>query len=176
MTNEVIAETTVFGEDTNIEWPLQVNLILDHAAAKLPTKANKTDAGFDLTATWFEKKDFSILAHTGIKIELPEGYEAQIRPRSGLATKGVTVINSPGTVDSGYRGEICVILGSTTGQAPFFPNGGNKFVKVGNAEINVGDRVAQMVIQPVLRVEFNQVDTFLESTERGEGGMGSTGA
>lgn len=154
---------------------LTVNFILGDNA-KAPSKAHDSDAGFDLSATWFEQKDFSILAHTGVQIELPEGYEAQIRPRSGLAVKGVTVVNSPGTIDAGYRGEICVILGSTTGQPPFFPNGGKKFVKVGNAELNSGDRVAQMVIQPVLRVKMNQVTTFEESTERGEGGFGSTGA
>lgn len=97
---------------------------------------------------------------TGIAIALPNGYEAQIRPRSGLAAKfGVTVLNSPGTVDADYRGEIKVLL-INHGTAPF--------------EIRRGDRIAQMVVAPVTTVAFKQVET-LDATERGDKGHGSTG-
>ncbi len=97
---------------------------------------------------------------TGIRIALPSGYEAQIRPRSGLAAKfGITVLNSPGTVDSDYRGEIRVILINL---------GRNVF------HVRKGDRIAQMVIQRVSRVKFVEVDA-LPGTERGEGGFGYTG-
>ena len=91
---------------------------------------------------------------------LPEGFEAQVRPRSGLAAKhGVTVLNSPGTIDADYRGEIKVIL-INHGDAAF--------------EIRRGDRIAQMVVAPVSAVSFNEVET-LDETERGSGGFGSTG-
>lgn len=146
-----------------------------HQSAVTPQKATTGSAAFDLAAAWFEKKDFSILAHTGLKMELPAGYEAQIRSRSGNALKGCVVVNSPGTIDADYRGEVCVILGSTTGQAPFFPEANNRVVKVGNAEFTVGDRIAQMVIQPVLSVKVEEVEAVNNDTERGEGGFGSTG-
>jgi dUTP pyrophosphatase len=155
--------------------PIEVAFELIHPGASLPEKSNDSDAGFDLRAASFEKKEFSILVHTGLKMALPEGYEAQIRSRSGLALKGCVVVNSPGTVDAGYRGEVCVILGSTTGQAPFFPDANTKNVKVGNAELTVGDRIAQMVIQPVLSVKVKQVESVDTATERGSGGFGSTG-
>ena len=100
------------------------------------------------------------LVPTGLVVNLPAGYEAQVRPRSGLALKaGVTVLNSPGTIDAGYRGEIGVIL-ANFGQDDF--------------KVNVGDRIAQLVIAPVLQpvvVEATEVD----STDRGAGGFGSTG-
>lgn len=97
---------------------------------------------------------------TGIRISLPTGYEAQIRPRSGLALEsGVTVLNSPGTVDSDYRGEIKVIL-INHGREPFI--------------VKRGDRIAQMVIAKVERVEVVEVEA-LDETERGEGGFGHTG-
>jgi len=146
-----------------------------HEMADVPSKAHDTDAGFDLTAVYFEKKDLCVLAHTGLKISLPEGYEAQIRPRSGLALKGVTVVNSPGTIDAGYRGEICVILGSSTGQPPFLPEPHNRTAKVGNVELGVGDRIAQLVIQPVLNIEMEEVESVGENTDRGAKGFGSTG-
>ena len=92
--------------------------------------------------------------------EIPEGYEVQIRPRSGLAAKnGVTVLNTPGTIDSDYRGEIKVIL-INLGEQDFV--------------INSGDRIAQMVIAPVTQASFTKADTLSE-TERGAGGFGSTG-
>ena len=97
---------------------------------------------------------------TGLHIELPQGYEAQVRSRSGLSIKnGVIVLNAPGTVDSDYRGEICVILMNT---------GDEEFI------IHNGDRIAQLVIAPVVQVEIEPVDT-LDETERGEGGFGHTG-
>jgi dUTP pyrophosphatase len=100
------------------------------------------------------------LVPTGLSIALPPGYEAQVRPRSGLAAKhGVTVLNSPGTVDADYRGEIAVLL-INHGSAPF--------------EIRRGERIAQMVIAPVVQAEL--VPTIsLSATDRGSGGFGSTG-
>jgi dUTP pyrophosphatase len=100
------------------------------------------------------------LVSTGIAIELPEGYEAQIRPRSGLALKkGVTVLNSPGTIDHDYRGEIKVIL-----------------INLSDKEVVIekGERIAQMVIAPVLKVEVVEVKE-LSNTQRQDGGFGSTG-
>ena len=101
-----------------------------------------------------------VLVSTGIAIELPEGYEAQVRPRSGLALKkGVTVLNSPGTIDQDYRGEIKVIL-----------------INLSDKEVVIekGERIAQMVISPVVRAEVIEVDE-LSSTKRQDGGFGSTG-
>jgi dUTP pyrophosphatase len=101
-----------------------------------------------------------VLAPTGLTIALPAGYEAQIRPRSGLALKhGVTCLNTPGTIDADYRGEVKVIL-INLGQEPF--------------TIKRGERVAQMVIAPVTQCEWDAVETLPE-TARGEGGFGSTG-
>ena len=97
---------------------------------------------------------------TGLFVEIPEAYEAQIRPRSGLADKkGVTVLNSPGTIDSDYRGELEVIL-INFGDEPFI--------------VRDGDRIAQMVISPVARAQVEEAE-FLSETERGSGGFGSTG-
>ena len=101
-----------------------------------------------------------MLVPTGIRIALPFGYEAQVRPRSGLALKhGVTILNSPGTVDADYRGEVSVLL---------INHGGEDF------HISRGDRIAQMVVARVEMVEFEEVDT-LPDTLRGSGGYGSTG-
>lgn len=97
---------------------------------------------------------------TGLSIALPDGYEAQVRPRSGLAARhGVTVLNSPGTVDADYRGEICVLL-INHGKEPF--------------TVRRGDRIAQLVIASVVRGELS-VTTMLSTTARGSGGFGSTG-
>ena len=97
---------------------------------------------------------------TGLFFEIPEGYEIQIRPRSGLAAKnGVTVLNTPGTIDSDYRGEIKIILINL---------GDEDFV------INSGDRIAQMIVAPVTQADFSIVENLSE-TERGTGGFGSTG-
>ena len=101
-----------------------------------------------------------VLVPTGLFMALPEGYEAQVRPRSGLALKhGLTVLNSPGTIDADYRGEVCVILANLSDQ-PF--------------TINDGERVAQMVVARHERVEWQVVDE-LDDTERGAGGFGHSG-
>lgn len=128
----------------------------------LPNYQTSGSAGVDLRSvidTMIGPGD-RMLIKTGLSMEIPVGYEAQIRPRSGLAFNyGVTVINSPGTIDSDYRGEIGVVL-INHGLEP--------------VEINRGDRIAQMVVAPVVQCEFEQVD-ILNSTERGNGGFGSTG-
>lgn len=129
--------------------------------AKLPEYAHPGDSGADL----FSAETYNLNSgkwaaiSTGISIEVPFGYEIQIRPRSGLALKhGITVLNTPGTVDAGYRGEIKVIL-INLGASPFF--------------IQKGDKIAQMIIAPVVRGEFEEVDSLIV-TQRGEGGFGST--
>ena len=100
------------------------------------------------------------LVPAGFAMALPAGYEAQVRPRSGLAVKnGITVLNAPGTIDSDYRGEIQVIL-MNAGDEPF--------------EIERGDRIAQLVVAPVVRVDFEEVES-LDETQRGAGGFGSSG-
>jgi dUTP pyrophosphatase len=98
---------------------------------------------------------------TGLKIALPDGYEAQVRPRSGLAKNhGIALVNSPGTIDSDFRGEISVLMINTDTMEPF--------------PVRRGDRIAQLVIAPVVRVEWDET-TVLDETERGAGGFGSTG-
>jgi dUTP pyrophosphatase len=132
----------------------------------LPAYQSAHAAGLDLLAAVPEDSPITIspgqraLVPTGISVALPDGYEAQIRPRSGLASKhGITVLNAPGTIDADYRGEINVLL-INHGDAPF--------------AIRRGERIAQMVIASVLRAEL--VPTIsLSSTERGGGGFGSTG-
>ena len=132
--------------------------------AKLPLYKTSGAAGADICAL-LEKplvieSGKSAMVPTGLFFEIPEGYEVQIRPRSGLAAKnGVTVLNTPGTIDSDYRGEINVIL-INLGDKPF--------------TVNNGDRIAQMLVAPVIQAEFSVV-TSLDETERGAGGFGSTG-
>ncbi|MCL2287037.1 MAG: dUTP diphosphatase [Firmicutes bacterium] len=128
----------------------------------LPTRQTPQSAGLDLYAKIdaIIKKGERTLIPTGIRVALPFGYEAQVRPRSGLALKyGVTVLNTPGTIDADFRGEVGVIL-----------------VNLGKEDFAVkrGDRIAQMVIAKVEMVEFAEV-CELPETERGEGGYGSTG-
>ena len=130
----------------------------------LPEYKTKSSAGMDICANLEEpimlKPLERKLVPTGIFIELPEGYEAQIRPRSGLAWKeGITILNSPGTVDADYRGEIKVILVNLSHEM---------------VQINDGDRLCQMVVQPVEQAEWIRVEELTE-TERGEGGFGHTG-
>jgi dUTP pyrophosphatase len=131
-----------------------------------PRQQTAGAAGVDLLAALGISETLTIapgkreLVPTGMAIALPTGYEAQVRPRSGLAAKfGVTVLNTPGTIDADYRGEIKVIL-INHGDAPF--------------EIRRGDRIAQMVVAPVTAVSFDLKET-LDETERGAGGFGSTG-
>lgn len=130
----------------------------------LPQYKTEGSAGMDLRANIPQSIALypmrQVLVPTGIKIALPPGYEAQIRPRSGLAIKhGISCVNTPGTIDSDYRGEIGVIL-INLGSEPVM--------------INDGDRIAQMVIKKYERVEWELVDT-LSDTERGDGGFGHTG-
>lgn len=138
---------------------------LEHAVGlSLPSYATEQAAGMDLTAALDEPLELApgerALIPTGLSIALPPGHEAQIRPRSGLAVKnGVTVLNTPGTVDADYRGEIKVIL-INLGQEPF--------------TVERGMRIAQMVIARHASVAWKTVKN-LEKTERGEGGFGSTG-
>ena len=132
----------------------------------LPTRQSKGASGYDLAAAVAEGETLVIapgafgLVPCGFALALPVGYEAQIRPRSGLAARlGVTVLNAPGTVDADYRGEVKAIL-VNHGTGPF--------------EIRRGDRIAQMVIAAVPDIALVEVDE-LEETERGNGGFGSTG-
>jgi len=139
---------------------------LEHAVGlKLPTYATTESAGMDLTAALEEALELGAgdraLIPTGLSIALPHGFEAQIRPRSGLAlNNGVTVLNSPGTIDADYRGEIKVIL-INHGKEPF--------------TIQRGMRIAQMVVERYTHVNWQVVSDLKENNERGEGGFGSTG-
>ncbi len=138
---------------------------LEHAIGlNLPSYATALSAGMDLSAALEEDLELGpsdrALIPTGLAIALPAGFEAQIRPRSGLAVKhGITVLNTPGTIDADYRGEIKVIL-INLGQEP--------------VTIKRGMRIAQMVIEQHEHIEWKVVES-LEKTERGEGGFGSTG-
>ena len=138
--------------------------VINKSGYDLPEYKTPQSAGMDLRANIDEAVTLEPLSRrlvkTGLFIALPEGYEAQIRPRSGLALKhGITVLNTPGTVDADYRGEIMVLL-----------------INLSNISfiINPGDRIAQMVIARHEQAEFTLVDE-LDDTERGEGGMGHTG-
>ncbi|WP_199222929.1 dUTP diphosphatase [Rhodohalobacter mucosus] len=138
---------------------------LEHAMdLDLPGYESGEAAGMDVRAAITEpivlKPGERALVPAGFQMALPRGYEAQIRPRSGLAYKyGITMLNSPGTIDSDYRGEVKV-LAINHGNDPF--------------TINHGDRIAQMVISPVIQATVRKTDT-LPGTERGQGGFGSTG-
>lgn len=140
---------------------LKIVKLVPHAVA--PRYAHPGDAGLDLFATDEVEIPSGEWARvgTGISVELPEGTEAQVRPRSGLALKhGVTVLNAPGTIDAGYRGEVGVILVN---------HGKNGF------RVAQGMKIAQMLIKPVHRVVVEETES-LSDTSRGEGGFGSTGA
>ena len=130
----------------------------------LPVLATSGSAGADLRAAveseWVVEPGARVLVPTGFAIALPPGYEAQVRPRSGLALDhGITIPNAPGTIDSDYRGEIKVII-HNQGEAAF--------------RIGRGDRIAQLVVAPVTRAEYHEVES-LDATERGAGGFGHTG-
>ena len=138
--------------------------IINKSKHQLPSYSTPLSAGMDLRANIDESITLKPLQRklipTGIFIELPESYEAQIRPRSGLAIKhGITVLNTPGTIDSDYRGELKVIL-INLGQSDFI--------------INSGDRIAQIIVSPVTIADFTVTDS-LSDTQRGEKGFGSTG-
>ena len=134
------------------------------SGAILPSYQTVGAAGADLCACLSEPVVLApgqrAMVPTGLSFAIPSGYEIQVRPRSGLAAKnGITVLNSPGTIDSDYRGEVKVIL-----------------INLGteNFTISHGDRIAQMVVAPVVQVQFQVVES-LSATERGQGGFGSTG-
>lgn len=132
-------------------------------APVLPAYAHPGDAGADLVSAEALRLEPGqrALVGTGVRIALPEGYAAFVVPRSGLAAKhGITIVNSPGTVDAGYRGEIKVALLNTDRDSAF--------------DIAVGDRIAQLIVAPVARAVFLPVDE-LEGSIRGAGGFGSTG-
>ncbi|MDC0643774.1 dUTP diphosphatase [Flavobacteriaceae bacterium] len=138
--------------------------IINESPFDLPTYATISSAGLDLKAVLDAPISLAPLERkiigTGLKIALPEGYEAQVRPRSGLAAKhGITVLNAPGTIDADYRGEIGVIL-----------------VNLSNDSFTIqpGERIAQLVVAQYTQVSW-QPTTNLEETDRGEGGFGSTG-
>ncbi|MBT3307584.1 MAG: dUTP diphosphatase [Alphaproteobacteria bacterium] len=148
----------------NGEVRIAVQRLAHGADLDLPALATSESAGADLLAAVDEPVTLEpgarALIPTGIAIQLPSGFEAQVRPRSGLAVKnGVTVLNSPGTIDADYRGEICVAL-----------------INLGTEAFTVtrAMRIAQMVVAPVNRPVWNEVET-LESSKRGAGGFGSTG-
>lgn len=138
--------------------------VINRSRHPLPSYATPGSSGMDLRADLSEPVDIGpmqrILIPTGISMAIPEGFEAQVRPRSGLALKqGLTCLNSPGTIDADYRGEIKVILINLSGE---------------KQRIQDGDRIAQLVIQRVERVEWMPSET-LNVTERAEGGFGHTG-
>jgi dUTP pyrophosphatase len=134
-----------------------------HQDAKMPLYAKEGDSGADVysaEAIVDLGPGETRLVSTGIAIELPEGYDVQCRSRSGLAAKGICVLNSPGTIDNGYRGEIKVILHNTSRDKTF--------------QVAKGDRIAQLVLSPVYKANFVEVEQLSDSC-RGAGGFGSTG-
>ena len=142
---------------------MKVNIV-NKSAFPTPAYATEKSAGMDLKANLEEPVTLGPLQRamipTGLFIALPDGTEAQVRPRSGLAAKyGISVLNSPGTIDADYRGEIKVILVNLSNE-PF--------------TVNPGERIAQLVIARYEKVEWSEVEV-LDETERGEGGFGSTG-
>jgi dUTP pyrophosphatase len=141
---------------------LDVKVKILNTDAIIPKYQTNEAAGFDLHSV--DEKTIKAgerdVVKTGLAVALPRGYELQVRPRSGLALKnGITVLNTPGTVDSDYRGELMVILLNTSKE---------------DFAIKKGDRIAQAVIKEILQADFAVVDE-LDSTERGSGGFGSTG-
>ncbi len=138
--------------------------VINESPFALPAYATVSSAGLDLKAVLDQPLSLQPLERkiigTGLKIALPEGYEAQVRPRSGLAAKhGITVLNAPGTIDADYRGEIGVILVNLSNEV---------------FEILPGERIAQLVVAQYTQVKWQPV-VSLETTDRGEGGFGSTG-
>lgn len=138
--------------------------ILNHSKFPLPEYATQHSAGMDLRANIDETIVVAplerVLVPTGLHIQLPTGYEAQIRPRSGLAIKhGIGIVNSPGTIDADYRGEIRIILVNLSNE-PF--------------SLNPGERIAQMIISKYEKATWLECDS-LDESERGDGGFGSTG-
>jgi len=143
---------------------LPVKFVKTHPAARPPEYKTEGSAGMDLCSVehiWLYSRDKPVAVSTGLKIQLPPGHEGQIRSRSGLALRGITVVNSPGTLDSDFTGEVKIILAYNNDEQ-------------GPVEIKPGDRIAQLVIAKYEKAEFSEV-AALEETVRGEGGFGSTG-
>lgn len=137
---------------------IQIQVVGDN----LPKYATRGDAGADLVSVESVRipAHQRVLVKTGIKLAIPEGYVGLVHPRSGLALKhGITVLNAPGTIDAGYRGEVGVVLLNTSAL---------------DFDVEPGDRIAQLVIQKVEYAEFVSVES-LDATDRGDGGFGSTG-
>lgn len=147
-----------------VNTPEQVEVAVTSASGILPAYSTPDAAGMDVRAFLDSPVTLApgerALIPTGLRVQLPRGFEMQLRPRSGLALRhGITLLNSPGTVDADYRGEIGVIL-ANLGSEPF--------------TVNDGDRIAQMVVARYAAVTWRPVDT-LEASERGDGGFGHTG-
>lgn len=142
-------------------YELKIKLLYENS--KLPEFANSGDAGMDIFSVDRKviKSGESQLIRTGISIELPKDTEIQIRPKSGLAlNNGITLLNSPGTIDEGYRGEIKVIV---------INHGKNDFL------VEEGMKIAQMVLKPIYKVKITKVDSIDYGTDRGKNGFGSSG-
>jgi dUTP pyrophosphatase len=135
--------------------------IINKSENPLPAYQTPGSAGIDLCAddNVYIPAGFTKKVSTGIYLEIPQGYEAQVRSRSGLAAQGIVVANSPGTIDSDYRGEVCVLLHNNSAHS---------------YSVGAGYRIAQLVFAPVIQVELEEVSE-LSDTERGTGGFGSTG-
>jgi dUTP pyrophosphatase len=138
--------------------------VINRSSNPLPEYATEGSAGMDLRAdipgTLVLRPLERTLIPTGLFLELPQGFEAQVRPRSGLAIKhGITCLNSPGTIDSDYRGEVKIILINLSGEAQ---------------TLHPGDRIAQLVVSPVVRASWQEVES-IEDTARSAGGFGHTG-
>lgn len=136
---------------------MQVKIKRLNDKAILPTKAHATDAGYDLYASSCHYEDGMLHYGTGVAVEIPAGYVGLVFPRSSIANTHLTLSNSVGVIDSGYRGEIKA-----------------KFRKGGTRGYNVGDRIAQLIIMPYPEVTFEEVDELSDS-DRGTGGYGSSG-
>ena len=138
--------------------------VINKSSNPLPGYSTPLSAGMDVRAANDTPVTIAPLGRaiipTGLYLEIPAGYEVQVRPRSGLAAKkGITVLNAPGTIDADYRGEVCVILVNLSGE---------------EFTVQKGERIAQLVIAPYIRADFEEGES-LDETERGSGGFGSTG-
>lgn len=132
-----------------------------HTEASIPSKAHSTDAGFDLTAVSVEedRKRNIVTYHTGIAVEIPDGYVGYVFPRSSVYKHQLSLANCVGVIDSSYRGEILIKF---------------RIVQPHISRYSVGDKIAQLIIEPYPEIEFEEADE-LDESERGEGGFGSTG-
>ncbi len=155
---------------------IKLEFELMHPNAKLPAYAHDGDVGMDVFSVEnvYLTKGVPTLVRTGLRCKIPDGFEIQVRPRSGLALRGVTVWNAPGTIDSKYRGEIGVILMYNNNECDTSPDGTEVIPKVLHL-IRSGDKIAQLVLAPVYKAWSVKVDKVDTDTDRGEGGFGSTG-